>query len=290
MFNLPLDVIHSILSQFSDFRSLYAILSSSKLFITVYKKSPASIMRSVAENIVGGPNPLPPVLRLARWAIFADENSNKLFPWNQLVKSNELPLEIHPPFDYVLTWKEAKHLQRFAKYATLYEGQFSRRWFATYFISLLLLKERHRFKDRQMPTSVLTSEESERFNAAFYRLWLYWSLPAQIDGGETDDEDPSEGFLTDNEEQADDDDDGEEHVDENAINEDGLDANIVVGQEENDDQTPVKNLSCTQVLEGLTQSDILDIFFVQSFMEIFGADVIKRNERKNWRGGFSRGQ
>lgn len=125
MTNLPLDVIHNIVTQSSDFECLHTAISSSKIIRNVYEKTPASIMRQVAENIVG-PNLMPPVLRLIRWIIFEKDEGYKSRPDNSPY-TTDLSNEDQVPKDYVLTWKEAKYFQDYGMYASIYEDQFSRR-------------------------------------------------------------------------------------------------------------------------------------------------------------------
>ena len=81
-------------------------------------------MRSVAETVVG-PDLIPPALRLARWSVLMKDELEA----NDLAqRGRDFSLSEHmPPLDYVLTWEEAKLLQHYGTYASLYQAQFSRR-------------------------------------------------------------------------------------------------------------------------------------------------------------------
>jgi hypothetical protein len=136
-----------------------------------------------------------------------------------------------------------------------------------------------RYKNCLSGESLLTAAESTRFRAAFFRLWLCLLFQRKGDGA--DDENPSEGFLTDDEGDDDDEEDEEDEEEEE--------------EEEEDVQHPADPLQqggapLTQsflplnrddALSHLGQPDIQDAFLVQTFLDGFVLDVRKRNE---WEG------
>lgn len=272
MINLPVDVIHSVLAQFSDYNSLYSIISSSKVFKNVYDKAPASIMRSVAENMLK-PDLIPPALRLARWNILTSELNYAPY-LNHLPSSNDVPVEEHPSADYVLTWKEAKELQHLAKYANPFEDQFSRRYAIPHMYNEVLgtITPLHlyRLKDCTISTSELTPIESSRFGKALYRLWLFFSLPP-VDESDY----ASAGFLTEDEDGEGDDGDGDDVG--------GPSQEETVGTLVNNQAAPLL-ASCSQAVDTLTREELLDIFLVHHFYETFLSDVRKKHERRGWHG------
>jgi len=208
-------------------------------------------MRSVAETILG-PDLIPPALRLARWAAVLADHPD-VFQLAERGQNSSLS-EHSLPLDYVITWEEAKLLQHYGTYAELYEAQFSRR-----------------FKDCHTDNSVLTAAESTRFRAAFFRIWLFLLLPE--DYADIDDGNPSDGFLTDDEEPEDEEDDPEEQPVPNAPDEE-LAPQVQLA--------PIApRVDCDRALENLDQTALLDIFLVQNFLDAFVLEVNKRNEWKD---------
>lgn len=66
-FQLPIDVIHEVLAGTPDFATLSAAIQISKTHHGVFQAHPKSIVRAVAENVVGSAMGLHPAARLAEY-------------------------------------------------------------------------------------------------------------------------------------------------------------------------------------------------------------------------------
>lgn len=134
-----------------------------------------------------------------------------------------------------------------------------------------------RFKDCRFEKSTLSSDESIRFRTAFYRLWLYSRLPSKFE--EAEDDIHSEGFLTDNEDEEDE--EGDNELDQDVPEVIDAPAEEGVVQTATDMSEKPIRLTCDQALTGLNPSEVLDIYLVNEFLCIFKNDVRKRNEGRD---------
>ncbi|KAJ7167848.1 hypothetical protein C8R46DRAFT_1094327 [Mycena filopes] len=132
---LPNDILDQILQCTSAFKTLYAAVRVSKTWHRVFQTHPKSIVRSVAENVVGPA--LPDAVRVLRYSM---DNSRKC-------GREEID---------AFTKEDCLRLSENAGVVKRLEVAFS-------------LK----YRDPLLPTSQLTWIESWRFSRAIYRIMLY---------------------------------------------------------------------------------------------------------------------
>ncbi|KAJ7641304.1 hypothetical protein FB45DRAFT_899901 [Roridomyces roridus] len=150
MFPLVEDVIGRILTFCPDFATLHAVVLASKQFHAVYQTHPKSITQAVAYNIVGPA--LPAALRVLRYPSrdINEDSSDPLTVTSVCVEESSAS---------IITWDEKMQLVKNAEEIAVLEDIYS-----------------IKFKSRHSRTSVLTPEESHRFQRAAYRAELFSAI------------------------------------------------------------------------------------------------------------------
>jgi len=160
--HLSHDLVDYILTLVPSFTALSAVIRTSKGVYTVFNARQKSIVRAVAENVVGHPGALPAALRMVRREIHVDTDDDCFDdegnPWCPEVGASEAEVMQVP-----LSRREACRLDECTSHlrVLLHNVQL----FMTY-----------RHKDRTSARSQLTEEECLRFRRAMYRFWMYCNL------------------------------------------------------------------------------------------------------------------
>ncbi|KAJ7160039.1 hypothetical protein C8R46DRAFT_1106808 [Mycena filopes] len=159
------DIMHRILLFLPDFRTLKAVILSSKSLHAVFASHPRSITKAIAFNLVGPA--LLAALNLAR-------NRGPILPEDDPWGFGKATAEDTEPG--VITPEEARELANNAVVVNTFQDIYS-----------------FRHKDRSSQSSTLSAVESLRFTRAMYRIMLFQkTFPANntpfIDDSDTDEE------------------------------------------------------------------------------------------------------
>ncbi|PIL29643.1 hypothetical protein GSI_08280 [Ganoderma sinense ZZ0214-1] len=166
---LPIDVIHEILEGAPDFATLSAATRISKTHHEVFKAHPRSIVRAVAQNVVG--HALHPAARLADY-------HRRCSQWDQSFQTRAdisgLPDEDHfAILDFTKSPTLTPAMEQNAGAVRILRNFYSQRR-----------------KDRTSPKCVLDHKEALRFDRAMYRYWLWLEMVQE--NAVWKDEDPSD--------------------------------------------------------------------------------------------------
>ncbi|KAK6996804.1 hypothetical protein R3P38DRAFT_3627815 [Favolaschia claudopus] len=157
------DILDRILTFCPTFQTLQSTMITSKSFYRVFQTHPKSITRAVAYNAVGPA--LPQALRVLRYP-YDEYNTPDADPAAMVEACEEDHLIS------VITAEEKQKLQENSRIVVKLENIYSLR-----------------HKDRTSKTSLLTSEESWRFQRAMYRIMLFCNLfPSTSYSEDMDDE------------------------------------------------------------------------------------------------------
>ncbi|KAJ7825568.1 hypothetical protein B0H14DRAFT_2517836 [Mycena olivaceomarginata] len=152
------DVVDLILTLCPTFATLQSTILVSKAFYEVFKLREKSIIWAVAYNVIGPA--LPQALRVARYPYYEDNSdaydNTPVEDLNPAIMAATCPEE---PGATVITGQDTRRLLENADVISDFENIYS-------------LTQ----KDRTSRTSVLTPEESLRFQRAAYRVMLYCKI------------------------------------------------------------------------------------------------------------------
>ncbi|KAF9817511.1 hypothetical protein IEO21_03362 [Rhodonia placenta] len=158
--DLSHDLVDRIFTYVRDFGTLAALIRTSKTIYVVFEARPKSIVRAVAQNVIGDCDALPAATRLVRFQLTLNKYTLDYEGDDDDDTDNQRPKDPGPTEEDVLlaplTRAEANLLEWHGPVVQELEDIFS--W---------------RNKDRASPKSTLTLAESSRFCSAMYRFWLY---------------------------------------------------------------------------------------------------------------------